>query len=200
MRTIILASNNEHKIIEFNEMFKDCKILSLKDIGFFDDIEENGLTFLDNAKIKAEATKKYITEHNILGDIIADDSGLCVNSLNGEPGVYSARYAGGHGNFEECRRKLIENMKGKKDRTAYFTTVLYEIKNDGTILIADGKTFGEILEKETGKTDFCYDCIFYSNELNKSFGEATLQEKNSVSHRSRAIKNLLEKEQKIENM
>ena len=196
MRTIILASNNEHKIIEFNEMFKDCKILSLKDIGFFDDIEENGLTFLDNAKIKAEATKKYITEHNILGDIIADDSGLCVNSLNGEPGVYSARYAGGHGNFEECRRKLIENMKGKKDRTAYFCCTIAIITPSGKQQIFVGKTYGEITDKEIGENGFGYDCIFYSDDLKKTFGEASEEEKNSVSHRSRALEKI-QKEQNI---
>ena len=200
MRKIILASNNKHKIIEFKEMFKNCEILTLNDIGFLDDIEENGKTFLENAKIKAEATKKFIDEHNIVGDVIADDSGLCVDALNGEPGIYSARYAGGHGDFEACRKKLLDKLKGKTNKDAYFETVLYEIKSDGTIITANGKTFGQMLEEETGKKDFCYDCIFYSNELKKSFGESTLEEKNSVSHRSRAIKNLLDEENKIENM
>lgn len=194
MRTIILASNNKHKIIEFKEIYKNCNIITLNDIGFYDDIEENGTSFLENAKIKAEATKKFANEHNIKGDVISDDSGLCVNSLNGEPGIYSARYAGGHGDFEACRTKLLENLKNKEDRSAYFISVLYEIKEDGMVLTSKGTTEGRILKQKTGSTDFCYDCLFYSNELHKSFGECTLQEKNLVSHRKRAIENLLKQE------
>ena len=190
MNTIILASNNKHKIKEFKEMFKEDTILSLEDIGFNEDIIEDGKTFLENALIKAKTIHNYIKKRNIQGIIIAEDSGLCVNSLNGEPGIYSARYAGGHGNDALNRKKLIEKLENKKDKRAYFICLIVKYDNDGSYSYVEGKTYGNIINEEKGDKSFGYDCIFYSDELKKTFGEATKEEKNRVSHRGRAIRSL----------
>ena len=190
-KTIVLASNNKHKIQEFKEMLPDYEILALKDVDFFDDIVENGTTFLENSLIKARAVTEFLNKKGKKALVIADDSGLCVNALGGEPGVYSARYAGNHDN-QANRDKLLENLKDKNDRSAYFVCLLTVMKPDGSYDYVEGKTFGQITTKEIGNTDFCYDCLFCSDDLKKTFGEATEDEKNSVSHRGRAIKMLIE--------
>ena len=194
MRTIVLASSNKHKIKEFKEMFPNDKVLSLTDINYLDDIEETGESFLENALIKATTIHKYLKSINLEASIIADDSGLCVNILNGEPGIYSARYAGGHDNASDNRRKLLDNLNNKKDRSAYFNCCLVEYFPNGEYIHVEGKTEGYILDKETGDKSFGYDCLFYSTDLNKCFGDATMEEKNAVSHRGRAIKQLIDKE------
>ena len=191
MKTIVLASNNKHKLKEFKEILKDYNIITLNDIEYFDDIEETGKTFEENAFIKAETIHKYLKEKGLDYIVVAEDSGLCVNALSGAPGIYSARYAGGHGNDQSNRDKLRKELDGK-ERDAYFicTIVMYCSKDNYKTFV--GKTYGKIIDEERGKKDFGYDCIFYSNDLNKTFGEATEEEKNSVSHRSRAIQKLLE--------
>lgn len=193
MKKIVLASNNKHKIKEFNAILKTVEILTLNDIEFYDEIAETGETFLENALIKASTISEYLKSKNLDYDVIADDSGLCCLDLNLAPGVYSARYSGGHGNDKANRDKLINDLKGK-DNKAYFncTIVLYHI--DGSYDYKEGKTYGKIIDKEIGDTSFGYDCIFLSDDLNKTFGEATSDEKNKVSHRARAleqIKNLI---------
>ncbi|MCR5553752.1 MAG: RdgB/HAM1 family non-canonical purine NTP pyrophosphatase [bacterium] len=192
MKTIVLASNNAHKIQEFREMLPLFNILSLKDIGFFDDIIEDGETFLENSLIKARAITNYLNSINQQMMVIADDSGLCVNALGGAPGVYSARFAGNHSN-QANRNKLLDELKDKEDRNANFVCLLTVMKPDGSYSYVEGKSFGKITTSEIGDTSFCYDCLFYSNDLNKTFGEASEEEKNSVSHRGRAIKQLIEK-------
>ena len=189
MRKIVLASNNQHKIKEFKEMLSNYEILSLKDIGFLEDIVEDGETFLDNSLIKAKAISLYLKDKGLDYDVIADDSGLCCEGLDGAPGVYSARYAGNH-NDQANRDKLINELKDK-DKTAYFVCciVLYHI--DGIYSSYEGRTYGKIIDEERGSTDFGYDCIFLSDDLGKTFGEASSDEKNSVSHRSRAIDKLM---------
>ena len=192
MKTIVLASNNNNKIQEFRKMLPEFNILSLKDIGFFEDIVEDGQTFLENSLIKARAVTNYLNSKNQGMMVIADDSGLCVNALGGAPGVYSARFAGDHSN-QANRNKLLFELKDKKDRSAYFVCLLTVMKPDGSYRYVEGKSFGEITTKEIGDTKFCYDCLFYSLDLNKTFGEASEEEKNAVSHRGRAIKLLIEK-------
>ena len=189
MKSIVLASNNKHKVKEFKKMLNDINILTLEDIGFCDDIEETGTTFEENALIKANTIYDYLKEKNNIMGVVADDSGLCCDALNGEPGVYSARYAGEHGNNQANRDKLISNLKGK-DKKAYFICTIAYIDEKGNTQVFDGKTYGHILEEEKGNKDFCFDCIFYSDDLGKTFGEASEDEKNSVSHRSRAIEKL----------
>ena len=188
---IVLASNNKNKIKEFKQILDDFEFLTLNDIGFLDDIEETGTTFFENAKIKAQTVQNYLHGEKLSLPVLSDDSGLCVNLLNGEPGVYSARYSGEHGNNENNRQKLLKSLQGKEDRSAYFECVLVLMYPNGEIISAQGKTTGHITTEYHGSTEFCYDCIFYSDDLKKTFGEASLEEKNSVSHRSRAIKNLL---------
>lgn len=191
MEKIILASNNAHKIKEFKEIFTNTEILSLKDIGYFDDIIEDGNTFEENSLIKARAISAYLKEQGIVANVIADDSGLCVDALNGEPGIFSARYSGDH-NDAQNRAKLLSKLNGKTNRTAHFNCTLVELSPDGKYIVAVGKTFGTITTEELGDKSFGYDCLFLSDELNKTFGQASAEEKNSVSHRGRAIKKLIE--------
>lgn len=194
METIVLASNNQHKIKEFKEIMKDYNIVTMAEVGFTDDIVEDGDTFLANSTIKSQTIAKYLKEKNLNYMVMADDSGLCVDALNGDPGVYSARYAGEH-TQQANRDKLLANLKDVEDpnRTARFKCVITLLKPDGTMLVGEGKVEGKILKQETGDTSFGYDCLFYSNELKKCFGQATETEKNSVSHRGRAIADLLKK-------
>ena len=191
MKTIILASNNQHKIKEFKKILDNYEILSLNDIGYLEDIEETGTTFEENALIKAKTIHDYLKKENKDYIVVSDDSGLCVESLNGAPGVYSARYAGGHGNNEANRAKLQEELKDK-DRTAYFNCTIVAYYPDDTYKTFVGKTYGKITEDERGSKEFGYDCIFLSDDLGKTFGEATEEEKNSVSHRGRAIEKLVQ--------
>ena len=194
METIVLASNNQHKIKEFKEIMKDYNIVTMAEVGFTDDIVEDGDTFLANSTIKSKTIAKYLKERNLNYMVMADDSGLCVDALNGDPGVYSARYAGEH-TQQANRDKLLANLKNVEDpnRTARFKCVITLLKPDDTMLVGEGKVEGKILKQETGDTSFGYDCLFYSNELKKCFGQATETEKNSVSHRGRAIADLLKK-------
>ncbi len=186
MKKIVLASNNQHKVKEFKEILSNYEILTMKDIGYLDDIEEPGETFAENALIKAETIHNYLKEKGLDYIVIADDSGLCCDAIDGAPGVYSARYAGEHGNSEANREKLIKELQGK-ERTACFVCNIIVYYSNGEHKLFEGKTYGTIIDEERGKKDFGYDCIFLSDELNKTFGEATEEEKNSVSHRGRAI-------------
>lgn len=190
METIVLASNNKYKVKEIKEMLKDYNIITLNDINYYDEIEETGETFLENALIKAETIHNYLKEKNLDYIVIADDSGLCVDSLNGAPGVYSARYAGEHGDNEANRDKLQKELIGKKKDAKFVCTIVAYYPN-GQYKSFVGETFGRIIEEELGNKDFAYDCIFYSNELNKTFGEAKEEERNRVSHRGRAIEELI---------
>ena len=127
MKKIVLASNNEHKIKEFKEILKNFEIITMKEVGFYDDIVEDGTTFEENSEIKADAILKFLKSKNLNYMVMADDSGLCVNALNGAPGVYSARYAQVH-NDQANRDKLLENLKNATDRSAYFMCVI-TVKN-----------------------------------------------------------------------
>ena len=191
MRKIVLASNNKHKVEEIKEMLNNVEIITLNDIGYLDDIEETGETFLENALIKAETISNYLKEKNLDYDVLADDSGLCCVALDLAPGIYSARYAGEHGNNEENRKKLLDDIKDK-DRTAYFTCTIVLYHTNGTYEYREGRSYGTIIDEEKGDKSFAYDCIFLSDDLGKTFGEATSEEKNKVSHRGRAIQAIKE--------
>ena len=185
MRKIVLASNNKHKVKEFKEILDNFEILTLEDINFDSEIEETGKTFLENALIKAKEVSKYIRNNGLIYDVLADDSGLCVTSLNGSPGVLSARYAGDH-DSKKNRDKLIKDLDGK-EKAAYFNSTIVLYHSNGTYEVGEGKTYGKIIDKELGDTSFGYDSIFLSDDLGKTFGQATPEEKNSVSHRYRAL-------------
>ncbi len=188
MKKIVLASNNKHKVKEIKEILSDYDILTLNDISFYDDIVEDGETFLDNALIKAKEISKYIREKGLNYDVIADDSGLCCNGLDGAPGVYSARYAGNHDD-KANRNKIIDELKNK-DKSAYFICCMVLYHPDDTYSSYEGTTSGVIISEERGKTDFGYDCIFLSDDLGVTFGEASDEDKNNVSHRKRALEKL----------
>ena len=188
-KTIVVASNNLHKIKEIKEILTEYSIIPMGEIGFNEDIEENGKTFEENALIKAQTIHKYLKKSGKDYLVLADDSGLCVDALDGAPGVYSARYAGTHGNEQANRDKLLKELEGK-ERTAYFNCTIAIVYPNGEHQIFEGKTFGKITKEEIGKKDFGYDCLFYSDDLNKTFGEATEEEKNSVSHRARALEKI----------
>lgn len=186
---LVIASNNAHKIAEIKQIlqgkFED--IYSLAEMGIDCDPEENGTNFWENALIKVNEIAKHTTFA-----VLGDDTGLCVEALNGAPGVMSARYAGDHDNTKN-RKKLLQELANETNRNAYFETCVALRYPDGKIVTASGKVYGEILTEERGSGGFGYDCLFFSTELNKTFGEATSEEKHSVSHRGRALRNLLEK-------
>lgn len=186
---LLIASNNRHKIEEIRAILKDkfSRIFSLEELGIQCDPEENGSTFLENALIKAKALRAYTDL-----PILADDTGLCVDALGGLPSIHSARYAGNH-DHEANRKKLLRELSGESERRAHFETVVVLLYPNGETVTASGKVYGRILETEDGTNGFGYDSIFFSDELNKSFGRATASEKNVVSHRARALQSLLEK-------
>ncbi len=190
MRKLVLASNNIHKIKEFKQNLKNYDILTLEDVGFFKNIEENGDNFYENAFIKAKTVHDFLVEKGTPYDVVGEDTGLCVDILDGAPGIQSARYAGDHDD-EANRDKLLLNLRDKPNRSAHFTCQIVLVRADGSVEAVKGKTYGKILEEERGSKEFGYDCLFYSDDLGKSFGEATPDEKDSVSHRGRAIQELL---------
>ena len=185
---LVVATGNAHKLREIAEIFTEYEVVSQKQMGFCEDVEENGNSFAENALIKARAASKA------LGCIaLADDSGLCVDALNGAPGIYSARYSGVHGNDAANRKCLLGNMQNIEDRRAHFTCAVAVVYPDGKELVVEGYTQGHILHEEVGTGGFGYDPLFYSADLEKSFGVATAEEKNRVSHRYRALQALREK-------
>lgn len=185
---IVVATNNANKLREIAQIFPEYEVLSQSQVGFSAEVEETGATFAENALIKARAACTALSM-----PVLADDSGLCVSALGGAPGVYSARYAGEHANDQKKRDLLLKNMSGIADREAYFCSSIAMVFPDGKELLAEGKTYGKILTEEQGNGGFGYDPIFFSDDLQKSFGIATAEEKNSVSHRYRALCALREK-------
>lgn len=186
-KVIVAASGNAGKIREISEILNDYRVISCKELGFTDDIEETGKTFYDNALIKAETVAKALNM-----PALADDSGLCVTALSGAPGVYSARYSG-TGTDEGNVDKLLKETENVSDRSAKFVSAVVVYYPDGKIVSAQGETFGEILRARRGNGGFGYDPVFYSYDLKKSFGEASAEEKDSVSHRARALAELRKK-------
>lgn len=186
---LAIATNNQHKLQEIRAILGDSfeELLSLKDLGIDVDVEETGKTLEENALIKARA---ILALSGIA--TLADDTGLMVDALNGAPGVYSARYAGEEHDDAKNRALLLKNLDGIKDRSAHFATVIALCYPDGKTLTASGRVNGEILLSERGTEGFGYDSLFFSTELGKTFAEATQAEKNSVSHRGRALRAMLE--------
>lgn len=183
---IILATHNKNKVVELqkvlSDIFSDVKVITATEAGFTDDIEENGTTFEENAMIKARAVKKdgYIS--------VADDSGLCVNALDGAPGIYSARYSGEPKSDERNNALLLSNLKGKDDRSAYFVSAIACVMPSGEEFTVRGIAEGYILTEQKGQGGFGYDPLFYFPPLDKTFAELTTDEKNRVSHRGNAIR------------
>jgi XTP/dITP diphosphohydrolase len=186
----LIATNNKGKLKEFNKILESLGIecISLKDMGIDIEVEETERTFLGNARLKAKELYKIAKIPTI-----SDDSGLLVEALSGEPGVYSARYAGDECDDHKNIEKLLSNMENITNRNAEFRSVVYAVLDDNTELYAEGICEGEILFEKIGLNGFGYDPVFYVKEFGKSFAQLTDDEKNSISHRGRAIKQLKEK-------
>lgn len=183
---LVLASNNKNKIVEIQSILPDTiKILSLEDIGCFEDIPETAETIEGNAILKAN----YVTEKYGY-NCFADDSGLEVDVLNGEPGVYSARYAGNQKNDEDNINKLLIKLSDKKNRKAHFKTVIALNLNKHVHLFT-GIAKGEIIQNRKGDNGFGYDPIFQPEGYDRTFAEFSLQEKSAISHRAKAVKELV---------
>jgi XTP/dITP diphosphohydrolase len=182
---IIFATNNEHKLTEINDLLGNSfTLLRLRDINIFEDIPEDLPTLEGNALFKA----RYI--HKKTGmNVFADDTGLEIVALNGEPGVHSARFAGAEKDFGANTRKVLKLMSGKTDRRAKFRTVIALILND-IEYIFEGSVSGTILNEECGQGGFGYDPIFVPEGENKTFAEMSLNEKNRISHRALAFEKL----------
>ena len=195
---IVLASRNKKKIGELrailSEYIEGIEILSLDDVGIYGEIEEDGDTFEHNALIKARvaATSGYIG--------VGDDSGLEVDALGGAPGVYSARYAGEHGDDEANNDLLLKNLEGKSDRSARFVCCIacvFPEKYGYEPIVVRGNVEGEIICERRGVGGFGYDPLFYFPEFDKTLAEVTPEEKNKVSHRANAIKAFAEELSKL---
>ncbi len=184
---LVFATNNSHKLKEIKAMMPDgIELLSLSDIGCYDEIEETEATLEGNASLKADhITKKYGYS------CFSDDTGLEVEALNGAPGVYSARYAGEKASYENNVNKLLQEMEGVKNRSGRFRTVI-ALNIDYYQYLFEGICEGIILEKQQGTAGFGYDPIFQPRGFNQSFAEMQMDEKGKISHRGQAIKKLIE--------
>ncbi|EKQ51835.1 MULTISPECIES: XTP/dITP diphosphatase [unclassified Clostridium] len=195
MKRLILASNNKKKIKEMKEILKELaiEVKSLEDENINIDVVEDGATFEENSKKKAREIYEFLVKR---GDknfiVLADDSGLAVDYLNGEPGIYSARYAGEDGNDAKNNEKLLGNLRGVKeeDRTAKFICQLAMFTDNGDYFKVTGEVEGYIIEELHGEGGFGYDPLFFYKPLNKTFAELTSDEKNNISHRGIALKEL----------
>lgn len=185
MKKIVLATNNAHKLQELRQMLgNDYEVAGLADIGCHDDIPEDADTFAGNAMCKA----RYVWEHYGL-PCIADDSGLEIDALGGRPGVYSARFAGNHDSAAN-NALVLKLMQGVDNRRARFRCVICLLDGNGDEHLFEGAVEGEILHSLDGEGGFGYDPLFRPLGWNKSFGRATADEKNAVSHRGRAVEAL----------
>jgi XTP/dITP diphosphohydrolase len=186
MHQLVFATNNAHKLQEVAAKINgQIKLLSLDDIDCFDDIAETGQTFRENASIKSH----YIHDKYKL-DCFGDDSGLEIDALNGEPGVYSARYAGEHGNHEANINKVLINLKNATNRKARFRTVISLIWN-GEEHFFEGTVEGIIRNEKSGTQGFGYDPIFQPDGYEITFAEMSLEGKNKISHRAIAVEKLV---------
>lgn len=193
MIEVVLASRNKKKISELQTLLSsvsnlNVKVLSLDDIGFFGEIEETGTTFEENSVLKASVPVAY----GYIG--IADDSGLMVDALGGEPGVYSARYSGEGATDAQNNEKLIDRLRdvSEEKRTARFVSVVSCVCPDGRKLSVRGECEGAILHKGRGNGGFGYDPLFFHEGIGKTFAEMNSEEKNSISHRGKAMEKFLE--------
>jgi len=187
MRKLLIASHNDHKVEEFQHLLSahgvKRQVLSLKDIGFNEEINETGTTFLENARIKVNALVDIWQD-----DVLADDSGFEVHALQGRPGVFSARYAGEHGNHAANVAKVLEEMQDQFNRKAQFQAVLAG-RWKQQFFEVNGIVTGHVLRSPKGWGGFGYDPIFMSGTSSRSFAQLSMEEKSLLSHRGRAFQN-----------
>ena len=186
---LILATNNQNKLREIREMLADTdiEVISQREAGIETDVEETGTTFAENAQIKAQAIRAEAEARGVKCYVLADDSGLSVDALNGEPGVYSHRWAGENATDADRIAKLLDALNNTPDdrRTARFVCNMCLIAPDGEMHLFEGKVEGVILREARGENGFGYDPVFGYGE--KSFAELSADEKNAVSHRHNAL-------------
>lgn len=185
---ILIASQNQGKIAEFKALFAplNIEVKSLSDFPELEDVEETGTTFEENARLKAETIAK-ITNTVVL----ADDSGLCVDALDGAPGIYSARYAGEPTDSTKNNQKLLAEMVDITDRQAHFVCCLVVAHPKMSSLVVEGKAYGEILTTLSGEKGFGYDPLFYVESEGQTFAQISKERKNQISHRANALQQLL---------
>lgn len=187
---LIIASNNAHKLLEIKQILGEefDEILSMREAGIEHETVEDGSTFLENAEKKAREMAE------ISGCCaLADDSGICVDALNGAPGIYSARFCGVHGDDEANNRLLLEKLEGVENRGAHYTCAMVLARPDGSSIEAEGYLYGEIGFEERGHNGFGYDPLFVLPERGCTTAELTAEEKNAISHRANALHALLKK-------
>ena len=192
-KKFLIATNNAHKIQEFEKIFDSLgfELVTPKMLDICCDPEENGSTFEENSLIKARA---FFELSGI--PTVADDSGLCVNALGGEPGIYSARYGG----FDDDNKRLfflLSNLEDKNDRSAYFNCTIACVLDDKTEFTVSGKVEGEIIKEPLGECGFGYDPIFVPNGYDKTFAQMSETQKNKISHRANALVAFSEKLKEI---
>ena len=199
MTKIIVATGNKDKVKEIKEILRDMAVcvVTMKEAGLFAEAEENGATFSENAVIKAKAVAEMTAGSDDWRDavVMADDSGLVIDALNGEPGVYSARYLGHDTSYREKNADLIRRLEGTPDerRSARFVCAIAAVCPDGRVLTAEAAMEGRIGYEERGENGFGYDPIFYLPEEGRSSAELSPEEKNRVSHRGKALRMMREK-------
>lgn len=186
MQQLIFATHNKNKLIEVKELLSGIyEVVSLNEVDIVEEIPETGETLNENASIKSHYVKAKL---NI--DCFADDTGLEVDVLNGAPGVYSARYAGEEASYEQNVEKLLREMNGEFNRSARFRTVI-SLLLEGKEYFFEGKVEGEILRMRRGTGGFGYDPVFLPKGYNETFSEMSLEEKNKISHRAKAVQKLV---------
>ena len=188
MRKLFFFSNNKNKIIEIKKIFKkfSLELISLNDLNLSEEPEESGKTFEENAKIKSDYG------FNKTGiPCFADDSGICLETLNWKPGVFSKRFLNDFKSNEACFKSIIQSSKNNNKRNAYFKTSISLTVKDNQNLIFNGKIEGKISEQAKGKFGFGYDPVFIPKNYNKTLAEFSTKEKNEISHRSIAVTKLI---------
>ncbi|WP_420602098.1 non-canonical purine NTP diphosphatase [Flagellimonas sp.] len=184
---IVFATHNPNKLEEVRQLLPSTiELLSLNDIDCFDEIPETGKTLEENAKIKAD----YVTK-NYGYNCFSDDTGLLIEALNGAPGVYSARYAGEQKNAQDNMDKVLSELNGHSNRVAHFKTIVH-LNLEGNSYVFEGIVNGTIIEKQIGAGGFGYDPIFKPEGFSQTFGELSAETKNTISHRGKAVRKLIE--------
>ena len=184
---LIFATHNQNKVEEIRALLPHFNISSLSDVGYNEEIEETGKTLEENAELKAKTVFEKTGKA-----CFADDTGLEVEALNKEPGVYSARYAGEPTNSENNMDKVLNKLSSKENRNAAFRTVISFVNENGESIHFEGSVEGEILEERAGEAGFGYDPIFRPNGYEQSFAEMTPVQKNEISHRGKAVARFVE--------
>lgn len=196
---VIVATGNKDKVKEIREILRDMDagVVTMKEAGFFAEPEEDGSTFLENAVIKAKAVAREAAKDEVWKDaiVMADDSGLVIDALNGEPGIYSARYLGHDTSYRMKNADLIRRLDGVPDegRSARFVCAVAAVCPDGKVLTAEGVMEGRIGYEERGENGFGYDPIFYLPEFGCTSAQLSLEDKNRISHRGKALRAMREK-------